>query len=171
MTWVPGSQEYLDHLEEENVCTTCDEHFQSPSNLSSHQVVHLAPSIECYGCYRKFPTYSATVIHMESGACDSKIDMFYLNKSAATYYQWKAYIDKDYRDDLLNGYDPQFGQMETVYPFRCPECRTGFTKLSGLFQHADSKAKDCNQGLYEGKMGKLVRWLESQHGANGSGSE
>jgi hypothetical protein len=35
MTWIPGSQEYLNHLREENVCTTCEEHFQSPSNLDN----------------------------------------------------------------------------------------------------------------------------------------
>ena len=35
MTWVPRSREYLDHLKEQNVCRTCDEHFQSPSNLDN----------------------------------------------------------------------------------------------------------------------------------------
>lgn len=35
MTWAPGSQDYLDHLEEQNVCRTCEEHFQSPSNLDN----------------------------------------------------------------------------------------------------------------------------------------
>lgn len=35
MTWIPGSREYLDHLKEENVCRTCQEHFQSPSNLDN----------------------------------------------------------------------------------------------------------------------------------------
>lgn len=33
MTWVPGSQEYVDHLEEQNVCETYDKHFDTPSNL------------------------------------------------------------------------------------------------------------------------------------------
>ena len=33
ITWVSGSQEYLDHLKEQNVCKTCEEHFKSPSNL------------------------------------------------------------------------------------------------------------------------------------------
>jgi hypothetical protein len=33
MTWVPGSQGYLAHLKEENVCRTCERHFQNPSNL------------------------------------------------------------------------------------------------------------------------------------------
>jgi len=33
MTWVPGSQEYIDHLKKQNVCKSCEQHFQSPSNL------------------------------------------------------------------------------------------------------------------------------------------
>ncbi len=33
MIWVPGSQEYLDHLKERNVCKTCQMHFESTSNL------------------------------------------------------------------------------------------------------------------------------------------
>ena len=31
--WNPGSKEYLDHLTEDNVCTVCEGHFDSPSNL------------------------------------------------------------------------------------------------------------------------------------------
>lgn len=81
-------------------------------------------------------------------------------------FQWKAYLDEEYRDELLNRRDLQFEYSEPVYPFRCPKGDTGFTKLSGLFQHVYSKA--CNQGLYVGKMGKLVSWLEVQHSASGS---
>ena len=33
MTWEPNSQEYLDHLEDENVCEQCERHFASLSNL------------------------------------------------------------------------------------------------------------------------------------------
>lgn len=106
------------------------------------------------------------IIHLESGTCDSEIDVFDLNESAATCYQWKAYLDEDYRNELLNRCDLESEYSESVYPFRCPECDIGFTKLSGLFQHVYSKA--CNQGLCAGKMGKLVRWLELQHSAGGS---
>lgn len=129
-------------------------------------MVHLERSIECYGCYRRFVTYPAMIIHLESGACESEMDMIDLNESAAICFQWKAYIDEDYRDDLLDRCDLQSEYSEPVYPFRCPECDTCFTKLSGLFQHVYSKA--CNQGLYTGKMGKLVRWLEVRHNLSGS---
>jgi hypothetical protein len=33
MIWVAGSQEYRDHLEEQNVCKTCEEHFENRNNL------------------------------------------------------------------------------------------------------------------------------------------
>jgi hypothetical protein len=129
-------------------------------------MVHLEPSIECYGCYRKFITYPAMVLHMESGTCPSDIDMIDLNESAAMCYQWEAYIDKDFRNELLNREDLQSEYSGPVYPFRCPECDTGFTKLSGLFQHVYSQV--CKQGLYEGKMAKLIRWLENRHNIDGN---
>ncbi|KAH7122615.1 hypothetical protein B0J11DRAFT_464580 [Dendryphion nanum] len=166
MTWVTGSQEYLAHLKEQNVCQVCEEHFQSASNLDNHKMVHLERSIECYGCDQKFTTYPAMILHLESGACDSEIDRFDLNESAALCFQWKAYLDKDYRDELLNRDDLQSEYSGPVYPFKCPECDTVFTKLSGLFQHVYSKA--CEQGLYEGKMAKLIKWLEKRHEADES---
>jgi hypothetical protein len=106
------------------------------------------------------------IIHLESGACESEIDILDLNESAAMCFQWKAYINEDYREDLLNRCDLKSEYSELVYPFKCPECVTYFTKLSGLFQHVYSKA--CDQRLYVGKMGKLVRWLEAQHNTAGS---
>ena len=101
------------------------------------------------------------IIHLESGACPSQIGIFDLNESAAMCFQWKAYIDEDYRDELLNRDDLQSEYSEMVYPFICPVCDICFTKLSALFQHAYSKA--CKQGLNEGKVAKLIRWLEKRH--------
>jgi len=129
-------------------------------------MVHLKRSVECYGCYRTFSTYPAMIIHLESGACESEIDRIDLNESAATCFQWKAYLDEEYRNDLLNRCDLQSEYSETVYPFNCPECGTVFTKLSGLFQHVYSKA--CSQYLHGGKIRKLIRWLERQHSASES---
>ncbi|PVH95299.1 hypothetical protein DM02DRAFT_164022 [Periconia macrospinosa] len=160
-TWSAGSSAYFAHLKEENVCETCEEHFETSSNLYHHKMVHMERSVECYGCYQKFITYPAMILHLEAGTCSSNIDRFDLNESAAMCYQWKAFVDEDYRDELLDRDDLQWKYSEPVYAFRCPECGAGFTKLSGLFQHVYSKA--CNQGLYEGKIGKLIRWLENRH--------
>lgn len=107
------------------------------------------------------------IIHLESGACHCGIDIFDLNESAAMCFQWKACIDDDYRDKLLNHGDVRSEYSETVYHFKCPECDICFTKLSGLFQHV--YIKTCAQGLYEGKMAKLIRWLEKRHCADEDG--
>jgi len=132
-------------------------------------MVHLERAIECYGCYRTFSTYPGMIIHLESGTCESGIDVIDLSESATQCFQWKAYIDAEFGNGLLNCQDPRSDYNNTVYPFYCPECKMVFTRLSGLFQHVYSKA--CNQGLYEGKVGKLVRWLEVQHNISGNGSE
>src|SRR5437773_3307536 len=99
-------------------------------------MVHLDPTVECYGCTRTFTTYAGMVIHLESGACESGIDISDINESAARCYQWRHYLDEDYRDDMLGCryWDPD------VCPFRCPTCKTVFSKLSGLFQHIGSQA-------------------------------
>ena len=68
-------------------------------------MVHLDPSVECHGCYRIFTTYAGMIIHLESGSCDSSINVLVLNESAALRYQWKRYIDEDYHEDMVDGYD------------------------------------------------------------------
>lgn len=106
------------------------------------------------------------IIHLESGSCDSGINVLDLNESAALCYQWKHYIDEEYRDDMVEGYDLYLDYMGnyngSVYPFKCPTCGTGFAKLSGLFQHIGSQT--CDQRLRNGVIGKLINWLERQHG-------
>ncbi|KIW04946.1 uncharacterized protein PV09_04111 [Verruconis gallopava] len=108
-----------------------------------------------------FTTYHGMIIHLESGVCQSQIDRIDLNRSAAMCYQWKAYLDEEWRDELLQRHDLEQEYVNKIYAFHCPECRTVFSTLSGLFQHVHSKV--CLQTLYSGKMAKLVRWLEKQH--------
>ncbi|EUC41493.1 hypothetical protein COCMIDRAFT_40349 [Bipolaris oryzae ATCC 44560] len=158
--WGSESQEYLDHLEDGNVCGLCETHFETPSNLEHHEMTHLERTIECYGCCRKFPTYPAMIIHLEAATCVSGIDIRDLNQSAAMCFQWKAYLDQEYRQELLERVDLK-AMYGRVYPFRCPGCKLSFTKLSGLFQHVYSNA--CRQDLHEGKMAKLIKWLENRH--------
>ena len=104
------------------------------------------------------------MIHLESGACESGIDIIDLNESAAMCFQWKAYLDEDFQSEVLGRRGLQSGD----YPFNCPNCDERFTKMSGLFQHVFSKA--CDQELYKGKIGKVIKWLENGHRLSDSGS-
>ncbi|KAJ6280849.1 hypothetical protein J3E71DRAFT_392137 [Bipolaris maydis] len=130
--WIPDSQAYKDHLRNDN-----------------HKLVHLKPSVECYGCTRSFTTYSGMIIHLESGTCTSGINILDLNKSAPMCYQWQKFLDEEYQYD------------GAVYLFRSPECDTTFPKLSGLFQHVGSGS--CEQRLNGGPIAKLVKWLLNRH--------
>ncbi|RMZ69222.1 zinc finger protein [Pyrenophora seminiperda CCB06] len=159
--WAPESWGYDDHLEDENVCPTCEMHFNSPSNLAHHEMVHLEKSEECFGCSRTFSTYPAMILHVEAGTCTTGLNKLDLNRSAAMCFQWKAWLNEEYRDDLLDLRDTEEDYCEPVRPFKCPECDVEFTKLSGLFQHVYSQA--CQQGLFEGKVGRLVKWLHNRH--------
>lgn len=109
------------------------------------------------------------ILHLESGTCGSGIDMIDLNESAAICYQWKAYLHRGYRDLLLDRRDLQLWNSVTIYPFECPGCNTDFTKLSGLFQHVYSQS--CNQEMNEGKIRKLINFLERRHSISGSESD
>jgi hypothetical protein len=57
MIWVPGSQEYLDHLKEQNVCKTCQIYFESTSNLDnvrevlSFRNLRLTPALASNGAF------------------------------------------------------------------------------------------------------------------------
>jgi hypothetical protein len=102
------------------------------------------------------------IIHLESGSCDSGIDIFDLNESAAMCYQWSQYIEEEFRDDMLECRDLEEEYNDKIYPYSCPSCETVFSKLSGLFQHVASKS--CEQRLNNGAIAKLVKWLENRHG-------
>jgi hypothetical protein len=45
------------------------------------------------------------ILHLESGACDSEINIIDLNDTAAMCFQWKAYLVEEYRDKLLSCLD------------------------------------------------------------------
>ena len=54
------------------------------------------------------------IIHLESGACDSEIDLIDLNESAAKCFQWKAYLVEEYRERLLSLRDPSFEYSDSL---------------------------------------------------------
>lgn len=124
-------------------------------------MVHLEKSVACYACPNKFSTYSGMIIHLESGTCASEIDLLDLNESAAMCYQWRQFINEDYRDDMLRCCSFEDEYYDQVYPFECPTCGNVFKRLSGLFQHISSPS--CEQTLEGGAIAKLRKWLEKRH--------
>lgn len=123
-------------------------------------MVHLSADIECWGCERMFSTFSGMIIHLERGSCPSGINAKDLNKSAAMCYQWSHFIYDQYRICLLSREHDDSCSC-TPYPFKCPDCDTGFPHLSALFQHVGTRS--CDQELDEGAIGKLVHWLKNRH--------
>ncbi|KAF2729121.1 hypothetical protein EJ04DRAFT_502886 [Polyplosphaeria fusca] len=155
--WEPDSPEYWEHIARDHVCAECGRHFQNESNLQHHLLTHREANIKCLACDRKFTTYGGMIIHLEWGTCVSGINALDLNKSAAICFQWRKWIDKIYRQDLLQHTPFEPG----VYPFKCPTCEAPLPKLSSLFMHVASPA--CSQGENGKMMKKLKRWLWKRH--------
>lgn len=110
--WGPNSEEHLGHLVEENVFHVCESHFDSPENFKhvgrpsiyafdvlmmyiKHKVTHMERNIECYGCYRKFKTFSHITLYLETGTCESHITSQDLNMTATQCYQEHKYAVED----------------------------------------------------------------------------
>ncbi|ORY00249.1 hypothetical protein BCR34DRAFT_606345 [Clohesyomyces aquaticus] len=139
------------------ICDICAREFASEDNLLNHEITHREADIECYGCNQFFTTYGGMIIHLESGACASRIDAQDLNRSAAKCFQWKKWTNKAFRWRLLN-----YGTIEKgEYPYKCPCCESAMPKLSSLFMHVASQA--CEETLDEGTIGKLQRYLFNRH--------
>jgi hypothetical protein len=137
------------------------------SDIHQHKLTHREPIFTCYGCPREFRTYSGMIIHLESCACPSGIDINDLAESAAMCFQWSKFIiHEGIREALLEGQrmwslTDIFGNPDKVDCFMCPECYEQFTKMSGLFMHVESPA--CSQTLDDGAIGKLRKWLFNRH--------
>ncbi|KAF2031135.1 hypothetical protein EK21DRAFT_99895 [Setomelanomma holmii] len=143
------------HVSENNACTTCERHFDTPSNL-----------VHCLGCVRKFSAYGGMIIHLESGACKSQMVESDLSQSAALCFQWKKFsinpVDRQVAIDNESFFEylrEKHGPAVCFY--KCPSCDQRFPKLSSLFMHIESPA--CSQTLGDGAIGKLRAWLINRH--------
>ncbi|KAF1957978.1 hypothetical protein CC80DRAFT_491291 [Byssothecium circinans] len=159
--WRYNCDAYLKHLEDENVCTECERHFDNPTNLYQHKLSHRSKSYECYRCYATFKTYGGMIIHLESGTCNDDVTKEDLDATAAECYVWSHFIDDSYRGDMLEGCDLERDYTDTTYAYKCPTCDVSLRKLSSLFQHVESSA--CSQTLDSGAIGQLRRFLTSRY--------
>lgn len=62
---------------------------------------------------------------------------------------------------MLAGDDLQEYYSSVVHPFKCPECDSRYSKLSGLLQHVESEV--CGQTMDYGAMRQLMRYMNSQY--------
>lgn len=124
---------------------------------AQHTVTHYTPDVKCYGCTRYFTTYHGMLIHLESGICASGIDLAEINRYAAQCYQWKKYLGKEFRLQLLAG-NTKYREESSNEPFQCPTCDRSYPKLSSLFNHIWTPS--CDQGLFGSPIGKLKKWLK-----------
>ncbi|KAF2825689.1 hypothetical protein CC86DRAFT_370617 [Ophiobolus disseminans] len=156
--WDNDGVNYQDHIETENVCTECDQHFGSLSNLYQHKLSHRAKTYECYQCDRTFKTYGGMIIHLERGTCSNTSEI-YLNELAAECHKWRHFVDEDFQGDMYNARDLS-RLYNNPHPYMCPTCDAKMTKLSSLFQHIESSS--CSQTLNDGIIGQLRNYLASR---------
>jgi len=77
------------------------------TNPPQHSRVHKPRSYECFGCgpKRTFESYSAMLIHLESGKCKTSIEA--MDSYAAKCYQRKKYVVKGFNTFLRSRKRPR----------------------------------------------------------------
>ncbi|KIX98863.1 uncharacterized protein Z520_05324 [Fonsecaea multimorphosa CBS 102226] len=111
-----------------NLCIECGRYFRNINDLMQHKRTHLPLDIKCLGCDRLFSEFSAMMIHLESGTCESGIDRDDVDSYIFdTYVRNRAYVN----------------QWEDHLKYQCPDCGSDFRFASALCQHVASNA--CNQ--------------------------
>ncbi|MCJ1250789.1 hypothetical protein MMC30_008017 [Trapelia coarctata] len=85
---------------EHDRCEVCQKDFAGAAQLRQHSRVHKAHHYRCFGCgaKRTFESYSAMLIHLESGRCKTSVDA--MDAYAAKCYQRKKYVVKGYGNFL-----------------------------------------------------------------------
>ncbi|KAF2197345.1 hypothetical protein GQ43DRAFT_335992, partial [Delitschia confertaspora ATCC 74209] len=91
----------------------------------------------CCCCFNRYETYSVVIQHLESGACVSTMNRVDVNKSAATFLKWLAYIVKKRHEDILNNVGLRETHFYQVHPYECSMCGLEVQSLSALFMHMD----------------------------------
>lgn len=127
---------------------------------SQHEQVHLQAVYECFKCNNCYRKYADMLSHAEKGCFG--MDAEDLNKSAAMIFQWKKFLDPNYRSEILD-MSTEYGRdwNHEGQPWKCPNCGKWFKKLSSLFAHVWSVYGGDEED--EGVFGKLQRWLWKRH--------
>ncbi|KAL2854519.1 hypothetical protein BJY01DRAFT_205302 [Aspergillus pseudoustus] len=121
-----------------NLCIKCGDYFANANDLRMHQQTHQPRVMRCYGCNHTFKSFSGMLIHLESGACASRMTEAEINNLAHECYQSRKYINN----------------WAEGWMYRCPSCYKEFVKLSALYQHAED-VQDCGHACLD----KLQVWI------------
>ncbi|RDH32361.1 hypothetical protein BDQ94DRAFT_159994 [Aspergillus welwitschiae] len=133
------SHDISDHC----LCDVCDKYFSNENNL---RMKHQAKTLECYGCYHNFKSFSGMLIHLESGACSSGVTEDTVDDLAKECYQSRRYTV----------------ETDGGWRYECPECEKEFTKLSALYQHVEDVPSCSHLANGDGCLAKLERFMASR---------
>ncbi|EDN02431.1 predicted protein [Histoplasma mississippiense (nom. inval.)] len=112
-------------------------------SLQQHKRSHEPRNLECFGCDYTFASFSAMLLHLESGTCASGVDVDYIDELAFECYQSPKYSD-NVNDD---------------FPFFCLICGSEFGSLSGLFQHSETTLNCRSNTTDRGCLAKLRHFM------------
>ena len=178
---------------EHNWCETCHRDFDSHHKLRSHMLTHQPHNIPCFGCGndRMFGTYSAMLIHLESGNCSTS--MTELDKIARVCFQSKKFMLHDLYDSLTDNWRLRtqvrgsWDSSRSVW--KCSNCIKNFVDKAAVSKHLLSPVHDpliyqcpgcdlqfsiisglvqhvesenCNEGVQEG-TGSIFKLLRYIH--------
>lgn len=107
-----------------------------------HSQVHLPKSILCFGCqedHAPFATYSAMLLHLESGFCSAGWKIHHINHIANTSTGAEKLIIKDQFDWFMAG-APRLAAWSSDYDsasrrWNCPICPTTYSERADLTKH------------------------------------
>lgn len=81
------------------------------------------------------------MLHLEQHSCCSGVNIDEIDKLAFRCYQKKHYATS----------------KDAWFKYFCPTCRTSFSKMSGLLQHAESRA--CSEDIETWPLNKVLRYI------------
>ncbi|PLB48185.1 hypothetical protein P170DRAFT_410888 [Aspergillus steynii IBT 23096] len=132
-------------IDKHHLCVKCERYFATKNNLEMHQQKHQARTMECCGCYKTFKSFSGVLIHLESGSCPSNITEEEIDEIAHECYQNRKYTNE--------------GLEDGGWLYKCPHCEIEFSKLSGLYQHAEDVPSCSFLIKGYGCLAKLERFI------------